>query len=231
MPLFDVTTQFPRWQNKRKGKSLEVKWQISQLSRDHATVAELKAKYSHAQDKNFYMTANEENHIHLILGDSTYCKIRTDQVYKGRPEDPIVEETTFGWVIYAGKEYADNRCLFVKRPATMRNSILWTSTIWVEDRGEDDHLQIYSDFKENITRRENGRYEVSVPWISGSELSNTNGQPSRKRLVGIERKLNNNPKLKEEWENSERSVEKMRPPQTLGWFSTQVPNHIRQPSA
>ena len=57
----------------------------------------------------------------------------------------------------------------------------------VEDRGEDDQLQVYSDFKENVTRKDNGRYEVSVPWIPGSELYNTNEQRSRKYIAGIER--------------------------------------------
>ena len=42
------------------------------------TVRELKTKYEHARDKQFYMTANEEHPIHVILGDSTYCKIRTE---------------------------------------------------------------------------------------------------------------------------------------------------------
>lgn len=41
----------------------------------------------------FYRTASEEYPIHVILGDATYCKIRTEHVYKGQPEDPIVEGT------------------------------------------------------------------------------------------------------------------------------------------
>ena len=75
------------------------------------TVRELKTKYEHARDKQFYMTANEEYPIHVILGDSTYCKIRTEQTFKGRPEDPIVEGTTFGWIIHGGEEYTDNKCV------------------------------------------------------------------------------------------------------------------------
>ena len=37
-----------------------------------------------AQDKEFYVTASEEYHIHVILGDRTYYKIRTDQTFKER---------------------------------------------------------------------------------------------------------------------------------------------------
>ena len=57
---------------------------------------ELKTKYTHTQGKRFYMTRKDEYPIHLILGDSTYSKIRTEKVYKGNSSDPIVEETTFG---------------------------------------------------------------------------------------------------------------------------------------
>ena len=147
----------------------------------------------------FYMTASEEYPIDLILGDSTYCKIRTEQVFKGRPEDPIVEGTTFGWVIHGGEEYADNKCMFLKESSDYEQ-LYSLDVLGVEDRGEDDQLQIYSDFKENITRRDDGRYEVSVPWIPGSELRNTNEQPSRKRLVSVQRKLSQNPELKEKYE-------------------------------
>ena len=161
------------------------------------TLKELKAKYQHARDKEFYMTVNEEYPVHLILGDSTYCKIRTEQVFKGRPEDPIVEGTTFGWVIHGGEEYADNKSMFVKETSDYEK-LYSLDVLGVEDRGEDDQLQVYSDFKENVTRRDNGRYEVSVPWISGSELYNTNEQQSRKRIAGVGRKLRRNPKMKEE---------------------------------
>ena len=60
------------------------------------TIRELKTKDGHARDKQFYMAADEEYPIHVILGDSTYCKIRTEQTSKGHPEDTIVEGTTFG---------------------------------------------------------------------------------------------------------------------------------------
>jgi hypothetical protein len=71
-------------------------------------------KYKHLREKTFYWSESEENPIHVILGDATYCKIRTDQVYKGQSEDPIVEGTTFGWVVHGGQDYADQgACMFV----------------------------------------------------------------------------------------------------------------------
>ena len=42
------------------------------------TLMELKAKYEHLREKLFHRTSSEEYLIHLILGDATYCKIRTE---------------------------------------------------------------------------------------------------------------------------------------------------------
>ena len=47
----------------------------------------------------------------MILGDSTYCQIRTEERYKGQPGEPIVEGTTFGWVIHRGND-SDNQSFF-----------------------------------------------------------------------------------------------------------------------
>ena len=117
------------------------------------TIRELKSKYEHARDKQFYMTVNEEYPIHVILGDSTYCK--------GRPEDPIVEGTTFGWVIHGRAEYADNKCMYIKEESEYEK-LYSLDVLGVEDRAENDQSEVLSSFKESITRGVDGRYEVSV---------------------------------------------------------------------
>ena len=49
-----------------------------------------------------------------------------------------------------------------------------------------------SSFKESVKRGVDSRYEVSLPWIPGSSLSSTNEQPSRRRLIRVEKKLSQN---------------------------------------
>ena len=49
---------------------------------------------------------------------------------------------------------------------------------------------VLSSFKESVKRGVDGRYEVNVPWIPGSSLSSMNEQPSRRRLIRVEKKLN-----------------------------------------
>lgn len=48
---------------------------------------------------------------------------------------------------------------------------------------------VLSSFKESVKRGVDGWYEVSVPWIQGSSLSSMNEQPSRRRLIRVEKKL------------------------------------------
>ncbi|XP_022793733.1 uncharacterized protein LOC111332625 [Stylophora pistillata] len=69
----------------------------------------------------------------------------------------------------------------------------------VEDRGENDQLDVLRDFKEGVVRRHDGRYEVGFPWIPGVTLTNTNEALSRKRLENVERKLSRDKKLKGEY--------------------------------
>ncbi|CAB4010517.1 Hypothetical predicted protein [Paramuricea clavata] len=70
----------------------------------------------------------------------------------------------------------------------------------VEDCGENDQMQVLAEFRENITRQEDGRYQVSIPWIPGSKLTTTNEQPSRRRLFNVNKKLAKDENLKQEYE-------------------------------
>ena len=59
-------------------------------------INKLKGKYQHTLDRRFYRKPGEEYQMHIILGDSTYCRIKTEEVFMGQPGEPIVEGTTFG---------------------------------------------------------------------------------------------------------------------------------------
>jgi len=38
----------------------------------------------------------------VVPGDNTYCRIKKEDVFKGKPGKPTVEGKTFGWVIHGG---------------------------------------------------------------------------------------------------------------------------------
>jgi hypothetical protein len=158
----------------------------------------LKSKYEHVADKKFYMTHGDEYQMHVIIGDSTYCRIKTEEVYKGTPGDPIVEGTTFGWTIHGG-EFPSDGCWF-SREVDDCQQLYSLDVLGVEDRGENSQLDVHREFKENIVRDENGRYEVKVPWIPGAQLSETNEAQSRLRLKRVEKKLESNAQLRKDYE-------------------------------
>ena len=198
MPVFKVTIDSV---DGRASESIEITGtEIPDFTTvKRPTFIELKEKYEHIRGMTFYRSESEEYPIHIILGDATYCKIRTDKVYKGASEDPIVEGTTFRWVVHGGHDYADSKCMYVRERSDYEQ-LYSLDVLGVEDRGEKHQSTVYAEFQENITKKDDGRYEVAVPWLPGAVLSNTNEEPSRKRLHNVNRKLNRDPQLKDEYE-------------------------------
>lgn len=94
----------------------------------------LKQRYEHTRDKRFYKKPGDEYQIHMILGDSTYCRIKTEELYKGKPGEPIVEGTTFGWVIHGG-DYQTEGCLFAREVSDYDERLYSLDVLGVEDRG------------------------------------------------------------------------------------------------
>ena len=197
LPIFEVTM------TSLDGKTRErVELTGSKMS-DFTTVrrpklSDLKSKYGHAADKSFYMKHSDEYQMHVILGDSTYCRIKTEEVFKGEPGDPIVEGTTFGWTIHGG-EFPSDGCWFSQEDQDSQQ-LYSLDVLGVEDRGENDQLDVHREFKENIVHDINGRYEVKVPWIPGTQLSETNETQSRLRLKRVERKLEQDECLRKDYE-------------------------------
>ena len=118
---------------------------------------------------------------------------------KGGEGDPIVEETSFGWVVHGGDDYSDDQCMFT-RDTSDCEKLFSLDVLGVEDRG-DTNSEILNEFKENITRKDDGRYQITFPWISGRKPTDTNEQQSRKRLQYVNRKLDKTPELKQEYDD------------------------------
>ena len=55
---------------------------------------------------------------------------------------------------------------------------------------------MYDDFKENITRTKEGRFQVKLPWIPNHPELKSNEQPARRRLQNTMRKLSKDPVTK-----------------------------------
>ena len=65
---------------------------------------------------------------------------------------------------------------------------------------------VHKEFRENISKDEQERYEVGIPWVPGAEISENNELQSRKRLQNVERKLERNPKIESIFYNKDEEV-------------------------
>ena len=196
MPIFNLSIE------SLDGKTSEEIEVTGTKLRDFTTVrrpdiSKLKEQYEHTKDKRFYKQIGDEYPIHVIIGDSTYCRIKTEEVYKGQPGEPIVEGTTFGWVIHGGN-FSDSQSFF-SRESSDYERLYSLDVLGVRDRGEDDEFDVHTEFKENVVRKPDGRYEVNIPWIPGAKLDETNEEQSRRRLQNMERKLGRNEQLKADY--------------------------------
>ena len=67
---------------------------------------------------------------------------------------------SIGWVIHGG-DYRNINCLFT-RESSEYERLYSLDVLGVEDRGENDQLDVFRELKENVTRQD-GRYNVNVP--------------------------------------------------------------------
>ena len=146
---------------------------------------------------NFFLRLGEYT-IHLISGDNTFSRIKTEEVIKGAKGDPLVEGTTFGYIIHGGDK-GNGTCIFVSD--TKENERLYSlDTLGVEDRSENGPSEVYKEFIENIRIDAQGRYEVGIPWIPGNTVTESNKVQSINRLKNIERKLGKDPALRKTYQ-------------------------------
>ena len=98
--------------------------------------------------RSYLCNRGSKYQIHVIIGDSTYCRIKTEEVYKGAPGDPIVEGTTFAWTVHDG-EYPSDGCWFSWEVHDCQQ-LFSLDVLGVEDRGENSQLEVHKQFKENM---------------------------------------------------------------------------------
>ena len=110
LPVYNITI------SSLDGKAKEKVEVTGSKNPDFSTVKrpkmhELKLKYEYIRDKQFYLRVGDEYTIHLILGDNTFSRIKTEEVIKGAKGDPIVEGTTFGYIIHGGDK-GNGACMY-----------------------------------------------------------------------------------------------------------------------
>ena len=105
--------------------------------------------------------------IHLVLGIGEYARIRTrTKPLVGKEGEPIAEQTKFGWVMSPGVEFDQSTMLLTTTSQADFKRLCRLDVLGLEDTSEKDLRPVYDEFKETLTRNEEGWYETSQPWKS-----------------------------------------------------------------
>ena len=97
----------------------------------HPKLRDLKSKYKHTADKGFYMNQGDEYQMRVILGDSTYCRIKNGGSFQGEPR----------WTVHGG-EFQSDGCWFSGEVQDC-HQLYSLDVLGVEDRGENDQLDVH----------------------------------------------------------------------------------------
>ena len=130
--------------------------------------------------------------VHIILGASEYAKLKTETAPKiGRPGQPVAELTRFGWTIISpGKESIDvTNMLLCQTSHVDYEELCRLDVLRLADTPTNDQGDVYAEFKEQLTRDEEGWYETGLPRRGDHPPLPNNKNGSLRRLTSLVRKL------------------------------------------
>ena len=162
------------------------------LSVDNPKYQEVINRYPHLKEVQVEdQDENQKLRVHLILGTSDYVKIKTEIPLRvGRSGEPIAEKTRFGWSLMSpGVESSDlNTMLYTQMSVTDYEHLCRLDVLGLEDSTPGDQEVVHSEFKEQLTRSEEGWYTTGLPWKGNHPIPN-NKSGSLHRLSSTMKKL------------------------------------------
>ena len=129
--------------------------------------------------------------VHIILGANDFARIRTGECLRvGQHGDPVAEHTSFGWTLMSpGANSGMSQAYLAVNTSTDFERLCALDVLGLPDTPAGDQGDVYSEFKEQLTRSPQGWYETALPWKgSHPELPN-NYDGSLRRLNSLTRKL------------------------------------------
>lgn len=162
------------------------------LSLENPRYEELIAKYTHL--KGVTMTDRDNKPklpIHVVLGSGDYARIKTETRPRiGKDCEPIAELTKLGWFLMSpGQEFDRNTMLLTQTSQSDYEQLCRLDVLGLEDTPEHDQGVVHNEFKEQLTRDQEGWYETGLPWRGNPLRLPTNERGSQRRLISLTSKL------------------------------------------
>ena len=134
--------------------------------------------------------AKDQLPVHIILGANDFAKIRTgERLCVGRRGDPVAEFTRLGWAIMSPGADRDVSHGYLAVSATTDYDNLCALDVLGRADTTGDQDCVFGEFKEQLTRSEEGWYETALPWKGNHPPLPTNREGSVRRLNSLVRKL------------------------------------------
>ena len=157
----------------------------------------LRRKYKHLNPVEIVdCDEKEELPVHVILGASEYARVKTStKPLIGNPGEPIAEHTRFGWAIISpGSEKDVTSMMLTRNSSEDYDRLCGLDVLGIEDAPEEIKSSVHEEFKNQLKQCENGQYETGLIWKVGHPQLPSHETGSLKRLSGILRKLKNDQK-------------------------------------
>ena len=162
---------------------------------DNPHYEELINSYQHLEDvKMEDCDQKPKLPVHLILGAGDYMRAKTSEKPRvGKMGEPVAERTKFGWTILAqGKELNYSAMFLAQTSQTDCEELCRLDVLGLADKPENDQSEVYTEFREQLARSEEGWYETGLPWRGNHPPLPSNYNGSLRRLSNLQRKLQQN---------------------------------------
>ena len=128
--------------------------------------------------------------VHLLLGVQDFNKIKMEKapVIGSGKHRPVSEQTTLGWILYAGGEVSHaNRCYLTMTGPQQFEAMVRLDVLGLEE--PTTHSFEHEDFKGQITMTTEGRYQSGLPWKPDTAELPDNKTIAHGRLQSTTKKL------------------------------------------
>ena len=148
--------------------------------------------------------------VHMILETSDYVRIKTATPAKvGDDGKPVAGRTRLGWTIMSQGREINHSYLMLRRSAREDYMEFCSlDVLGLKDRPEGDQTTVLEEFNEQLTRREDGKYETALPWKATHQKLPTNLNLARPRLQSLLKRLEKQPAMLETYHQIIKDQEK-----------------------
>ena len=127
--------------------------------------------------------------VHVIIGVNDFAKVRTSGHLRVRRRgDPVAERTRLRWTTVSSGTDLGNSYLAVNSTVD-HNRFCALDVLGLEDKPSTHQSYVHEEFKEQLTRSPDSRYETGLPWKGNCPELPNNCAGSVRRVNSLQRKL------------------------------------------